>query len=58
VRERPRYVCQLGVRCARRTSVGGEQCAAQVLGPSSVEYIIVKGRDPATGQAIEEKIVR
>ena len=30
----------------------------KLAGPLSVEYIIVKGRDPATGQAIEEKIAR
>mgnify|MGYP001557000949 CR=1 FL=1 len=30
----------------------------KLAGPLSVEYIIVKGRDPATGKPIEEKIMR
>jgi Domain of unknown function (DUF4833) len=30
----------------------------KLAGPLSVEYIIVKGHDPATGKAIEEKIAR
>lgn len=30
----------------------------KLAGPLSVEYIVIKGRDPSTGKAIEEKINR
>jgi hypothetical protein len=30
----------------------------KLAGPMSVEYIIIKGRDPTTGNPIEEKIKR
>lgn len=30
----------------------------KLAGPMSVEYIIIKGRDPANGNWVEEKVVR
>jgi len=60
-------------RCARETRCRGfdaKPCESiesfdsmssifvKLAGPLSVEYIILKGRDPATGKAVEEKINR
>lgn len=30
----------------------------KLTGPLSVEYILLNGRDPATGKVVEEKIMR
>jgi hypothetical protein len=51
---RSRARCQIGsVRFAELSSI-----YVKLAGLLSVEYIIVKGKDPATGRAIEEKITR
>ncbi|HVY26214.1 MAG TPA: DUF4833 domain-containing protein [Polyangiaceae bacterium] len=52
--------CRARVRCA----IGAVRFAElssiylKLAGPLSVEYIIIKGHDPATGNPIEEKIKR
>jgi hypothetical protein len=51
---RARARCAIGaVKFAELTSI-----YVKLAGVLSVEYIIVKGKDPATGQLIEEKIMR
>lgn len=52
--------CQARVQCAIGAVPFADLSSIHVklAGPLSVEYIIVKGRDPATGKPIEEKILR
>jgi len=51
---RARARCQIGaVRFAELSSI-----YVKLAGLLSVEYIIIKGKDPSSGKAIEEKITR
>jgi hypothetical protein len=52
--------CKARVRCAIGTVKFADLSSIYVklAGPLSVEYIILKGHDPATGKPLEEKILR
>lgn len=68
-RQRPVWITTSrdgGGRCRARArvAIGAVKLAelssiyVKLSGPLSVDYIVVKGRDPATGKEIEEKIIR